>query len=188
MVLFLHDGYASTSMEAVAASAGVSKRTLYKRFPDKAALLREAVASLITRWLPGFEAVLDEQPLQPALLHAARRMLAVALAPEALALHRLLVAEVARFPEIVHAVHDAGAAVGIMRIAALLRRCTSVPDPVWAAEQFQRLVLTGPQSRALGFGAPLSERELEDWARRSVALFLRGILDDATDGSSSPAG
>src|SRR5579872_5081010 len=36
--LFLEHGYGSTSIEAVAAHAGVSKRTFYDRFEDKAAL------------------------------------------------------------------------------------------------------------------------------------------------------
>jgi TetR/AcrR family transcriptional regulator, mexJK operon transcriptional repressor len=45
--LFLRDGYAAMSMEAVAKAAGVSKRTLYARFADKAVLLQHAVARLI---------------------------------------------------------------------------------------------------------------------------------------------
>jgi len=43
--LFLAEGYGSTTIEAVAARSGVSKRTLYHRFDDKAALF--AAASMV---------------------------------------------------------------------------------------------------------------------------------------------
>ncbi len=171
--LFLRDGYAATSMEAVAATAGVSKRTLYARFPDKAALLQEAVGQLIADWLPGLDAALDHDRLEDALAVLGQRMLAAALTPEALALYRLLVAEAGRIPDLPRLLAGAGAGAGVARIAALLAGA-GVADPVFAAEQFQRLVITGPQHRALGFGPPMDAPALEAWCRRCVALLLRG--------------
>ncbi len=41
--LFLRDGYASTSLAAVADTAGVGERTLYLRFGTKAGLLKRAI-------------------------------------------------------------------------------------------------------------------------------------------------
>lgn len=41
--LFLRDGYARTSMKAIAARAGVSERTMYLVFPKKAVLLSEII-------------------------------------------------------------------------------------------------------------------------------------------------
>lgn len=38
--IFLHSGFENASMEAIAARAGVTKKTLYKRFADKRSLLR----------------------------------------------------------------------------------------------------------------------------------------------------
>ncbi|HEY2132633.1 MAG TPA: TetR/AcrR family transcriptional regulator [Acetobacteraceae bacterium] len=172
--LFLQEGFGATSMEAVAAVSGVSKRTLYARFPDKAALLQAAVARLITAWRPEFDAALDRaSSVEEALLSAARQMLAAALQPDALLLYRLIVAESGRFPDLGRVLQEAGAGDAIGRIAAILRGA-DCPDPIWAAGQFQRLVLTGPQHRALGVGPPLSPEDLDVWAARSVALFLRG--------------
>lgn len=173
--LFLRDGYASTSMEAVASASGVSKRTLYKRYADKSALLHASIAGLIERWLPGFDAALDGVTVEAALLNAARWMVTIALAPEALALNRLMISEAARFPEIVRIARGAGTSSGIARISALLRDRIGVTDPVWAAEQFQHLILTGPMHRALGLGEPLSAEAQERWARDSVTLFLHGV-------------
>ena len=44
--LLADDGYAALTMEAVAARAGVGKATLYRRWPNKEALVVEAVATL----------------------------------------------------------------------------------------------------------------------------------------------
>lgn len=41
--LFLRDGYARTSMKAIAAEAGVSERTVYLAFATKATLLRDVI-------------------------------------------------------------------------------------------------------------------------------------------------
>ena len=41
--LFLRDGYARTSMKAIAAEAGVSEKTMYLAFTSKAALLRQVI-------------------------------------------------------------------------------------------------------------------------------------------------
>ena len=40
--LFLRDGYAATSMKAIATRAGVSEKTMYLTFSSKATLLRLA--------------------------------------------------------------------------------------------------------------------------------------------------
>jgi TetR/AcrR family transcriptional repressor of mexJK operon len=179
--LFLDLGYAATSMEAVAAAASVSKRTLYKRHPDKTHPLSAVIAALVTDWLPNFTESLERPILKVALYEAACHMLAVALEPEALALHRLLVAETGHFPELGRAAQEAGTGLGMTCIAALLRRHLSIENPVWAAEQFQALVITGPQQRALGFGVPLDRAEQVIWARRCVALFLSGAVGPAID-------
>ncbi len=172
--LFLRDGYGATSLEAVAAAARVSKRTLYARFAGKAALLQVVVGRLVTQWLPPFDAQLGQASgLDTALLGAARVMLATALVPEALALHRLIISEIGRFPELALVLQEAGAGVGVQRLAGVLARA-GIADPGWAAEQFMVLVLSVPQRRALGVGPPLDARAQEDWAVRAVGLFLRG--------------
>jgi TetR/AcrR family transcriptional repressor of mexJK operon len=173
--LFLRDGFVATSMEAVAAAAGVSKRTLYSRFADKPVLFRAALTKLIARWLPSFDAAIEQTaPLDETLLLAARHMLAAALAPEALALYRLLIAESERIPDLPALLQEAGAGTAIARIAERLQR-EGVADAWWAAAQFQRLVLTGPQHYAMGLGPPLNAEALEGWAARCVALFRHGV-------------
>jgi AcrR family transcriptional regulator len=177
---FLADGYAATSVETVAARAGVAKRTLYARWHGKPALFRAVAERLMGRWLAS-PASLPEATsgLEPLLLGTARRALAVALEPDALALHRLVIAESGRFPELAEMIRQSGAATGVARVASLLAgemvagRLAAMDAEV-AAEQFLHLVLTGPQRRALGLGPVLDAAGLEAWARQAVTLFLNG--------------
>ncbi len=176
-MLFLRDGFAATSIEVIAGTAGVSKRTLYARFTAKEAVFVAVVRRLIGTWLEGFDAAIEGAPsLEAALLAAGRRMLAVALTPAALALHRLVVAEAGRFPELAAALRDGGARSGIERLCRVMH--THWPDAsparlVFLAEQFQHLILAGPQARAMGLGESLNAIALDTWCVNSVALFLR---------------
>jgi TetR/AcrR family transcriptional repressor of mexJK operon len=178
--LFLGNGFGATSIEAVAKSAGISKRTFYHRFPGKEQLFQAVVRRLIERWLPPFDADMVESPtLAEGLLRVAEHMLGVALTPEALALHRVVIAEARQFPGLARMMHEIGAANGIQRIANHLearveRGELRAIDPLFAAEQFILMVVTGPQRRALGLAIPLNAAELSAWARDTVALFLDG--------------
>src|SRR6185437_11340891 len=107
--LFLSEGYGSTSIEAVAERSGVSKRTFYHRFHDKAELFAAVVHRIIEQIRPPAGVPL----LQGADLHAILRRLAglllrAALTPQAIALQRLVTAESARFPNLVRAVYEEG--------------------------------------------------------------------------------
>jgi TetR/AcrR family transcriptional regulator, mexJK operon transcriptional repressor len=177
---FLADGYAATTIEAIARACGVAKRTIYARWSGKPALFRAVVGRLMGTWLSDAGDWDATAALETALDEAASRILAVALTPEAVALNRLMVAESARFPELPVMMQQAGAGEGTARIAALLDRAiadgTLLPhDTVFAAEQFMHLVLAGPQRRALGLGPRLDEQQTEVWRKASVALFLTGM-------------
>lgn len=179
--LFLGEGYGATSIEAVARRAGISKRTFYHRFRGKEVLFEAVVRRLIERWSPPFDAALLEAPnLARALRGAAEHMLQVALTPEALALHRMVIAEAPRFPELARILHDLGAAAGTERIARRVEHGIAAGelrpvDPRFAAEQFIMMAVTGPRRRALGLGKPFNAAELRRWIDGTIALFLDGL-------------
>ena len=178
--LFLHDGFGATSIEAVAKRAGISKRTFYHRFTGKEMLFEAVVRRLIERWTPSFDSALLEAPdLAEGLRRTAEHMLKVALTPEALALHRMVIAEARRFPKLARVMHELGAAAGVERIARHLESSIASGeirsiDPRFAAEQFILMAVTGPQRRALGLGTRPTGAQLRQWAEETVTLFLQG--------------
>jgi TetR/AcrR family transcriptional regulator, mexJK operon transcriptional repressor len=179
--LFLAEGYGSTSIEAVAARAGISKRTLYHRFDDKSALFAAVVHEIIAQIRPPADVPLIEgATLHDVLRRLAGMILRAALAPKALALHRLVMAESARFPELVRAVHgDGSTREATTLISGLLARDLrnsklNAENRAFAAEQFIFMIVSLPQRRAVGYGTPMTAAELDAWADKSVALFLNG--------------
>jgi TetR/AcrR family transcriptional repressor of mexJK operon len=181
--LFLSRGYGATSIEEVAKQARMSKRTVYSRFRDKAALFGAVVHRLVERLRPpnaAPEQLFEGASLEAILQRLGRLILRAALSPPALALHRVIVADATRFPELAEAVNQEGTRRdAIRRIAALLEREASpgalrADKAEFAAEQFLHMLVAGPQRRALGLGTPMSDAELDAWARDAVDLFLDG--------------
>ena len=179
--LFLAQGYGSTTIEAVAARAGISKRTFYHRFDDKSALFAAVVHEIIGQIRPPAGVPLIEgATLRDILRRLAGMILRAALAPQAMALHRLVMAESARFPELVRAVHgDGSTGEATTLIGGLLARelpysKLSAENRAFAAEQFIFMVVAIPQRRAMGFGTPMTVTELDAWVDKTVSLFLNG--------------
>jgi TetR/AcrR family transcriptional repressor of mexJK operon len=179
--LFLEEGYGSTSIDAVAARAGVSKRTFYHRFDDKAVLFAAVVHYIIERIRPPADVPLLAGASLPQILQRlAGLILGAALSPQALALHRLVTGESSRFPELAFAMETEGRqSEATDLIAGLLAReqrdaRIGVEDQRFAADQFIYMVVTLPQRRALGFGTPMTAAELDAWAHKVVILFLEG--------------
>jgi TetR/AcrR family transcriptional regulator, regulator of autoinduction and epiphytic fitness len=97
--LFLDSGYDRTSLARIAEAAGVSKATLFKQFPTKAALFDAIVT---TSWASG-----EDDPELPApgnpkagLTVIGRRYVELLSRPDMVDLFRIVIAELPRFPEL----------------------------------------------------------------------------------------
>jgi AcrR family transcriptional regulator len=90
---FLADGFAATTMDAIASRAGVTKATLYQRYDDKAALLRAVMQDRIAAWSAVSDArrvVPENDTLDQRLLHYARSMTRWSADPEVRAFGELV--------------------------------------------------------------------------------------------------
>ncbi len=179
--LIFTNGYGNTSIEAIASACGISKRTFYHRFADKSELFASVVHRLIESLRPSDETRLFKgKTLEAILQQLATIILNAALSPQALALHRVMMAEATRFPELAIVMHKEGArSEAIHRISLLLdhekkARHIALPDTRFAAEQFLHMVIDAPQQRALGLGTPMNKDELNRWINDTVTLFLHG--------------
>ncbi|SDC53648.1 transcriptional regulator, TetR family [Sphingomonas sp. YR710] len=108
--LFLSQGYAITSMEAVAAAAGVSKGTLYARYSSKGDLFKAIVAERLKAWAASSSDVTFDPAfnLEQRLLQRANAILDATGITEVRAFDRLISAEAGRFPELAKDFYDHG--------------------------------------------------------------------------------
>ena len=124
--------------------------------------------------------LLEGATLQEVLARLAGLILHAAVKPPAIALHRLIIAESGRFPELARAVNAQGASrEAITLISELLAReivnADLTPQAMdFAAQQFLQMVVAVPQRRAIGFDAPMTAAELDAWAESTARLFLDG--------------
>jgi AcrR family transcriptional regulator len=105
--LFLERGFAGASTDALATTAGVSKETLYTYFPSKevllAAVLEHLIADFARQRLPvpmGAPKISSLTELRQSLLVTAGRILDSLMQPDYLALVRVIIAELPRFPQL----------------------------------------------------------------------------------------
>jgi TetR/AcrR family transcriptional regulator, mexJK operon transcriptional repressor len=179
--LFFTSGYGETTIEAVAQRARISKRTFYHRFDNKSALFSAFVHRTIERMRPPANTpLLQGADLAAMLRGLADLILHAALSPPAIELHRLIVAESSRFPQLAQAVTNEGTnEEGVRLIAGALQRemgagNLKLDNPTFAAQQFIAMVIALPQRRAMGLGTPMAPAEVDAWSRDVVNLFLNG--------------
>ncbi|CAK0757960.1 TetR/AcrR family transcriptional regulator, mexJK operon transcriptional repressor [Azospirillaceae bacterium] len=180
--LFLSCGYAAASIEAITRNAGTAKRTLYHRYPDKAALFVAVVQRLIARWVapfPDLEA--SAADIDTALYLVGKQILSAAGSAEAIALRRVLYAEGPRFPELARLVNSQGVCQGLQVLAGILERESArggwrFDRPIFAATQFVQMIIAEPTDRMMaGDTDPFAPGDAEQWLRDSVQLFLYGV-------------
>jgi AcrR family transcriptional regulator len=99
--VFLQEGYGLASMDKVAAEAGVSTRTIYERFKNKAELLGAVIGRLVDR-MSIVLATADLDNLEPraALTVIAETLTGRARDADCAALFRIVSTEAHRFPEL----------------------------------------------------------------------------------------
>ena len=144
--LFLRDGYVATTMDAIAAAAGVSKRTVYNNFDDKDALFTEVVLAASST-AEAFIADAVAELARPDDLRRALATVAPGAVIEALAAAFAALAEQGRL---------------------------HLDDPRVAADQFAYLVVGSLIDRALfdGHGSDPDPAELRARAAEGTATFL----------------
>jgi AcrR family transcriptional regulator len=122
LTVFLEHGYDRATIDLVVQRAGASKATIYSFFGGKEGLFEALVGEYAERILAGFPdvdgGIID---VRAALKNIAQRYLEVVMAPDAVALWRLIVAEGPRFPGLAKDVYRVSNERLVARLAKALR-------------------------------------------------------------------
>jgi TetR/AcrR family transcriptional regulator, mexJK operon transcriptional repressor len=182
--LFLRKGYAGTTMEDIAAAAGLTKRTVYNNYGGKDALFTQIVADVIA-YAEEFAHGLHEEftvgitapNLRAELGDLGRRLALGIVRGEVVALRRLLIGEAREFPSLAAQYFDRAPGQVIDALAAGFKHLgriglLNVPDPQRAAAQFAYLVAGEPLDRAMLVGTVPPKEQVIAGAKDGVETFL----------------
>ena len=180
--LFLRDGYERTSVDAIAAEAGVSKRTIYNRYGDKENLFLSVLRDTYAAMMPAFRAIADRHlgevtDVRQDLTAFAREVaFTLTTAPERIALVRLILAEAPYFPALIKA--ETGPQTMHGTVAGHLARLAAdgrlaVADPAEAADHLLALTFNQINARTLFGVVPISDAEIDRVVTGGVAAFVR---------------
>ena len=174
-------GYQRTSVDVVAARAGVGKATVYNHFEDKQALFLACFSEGADALREELRRSLGEAGGDPsvALRRVGEQVVRTLISPPFLSLYRHTVAETERFPELGEAFFERGPAVVYRAVAAWLRRwealgALELDDAHAAAVQFVGLCQGDLVLRArLGLRPQPTRAQVRASVRGAVEVFLR---------------
>ncbi len=179
--LFLEHGYNLVTVEMVATEVGMTRRTIYARYPHKTALFTAAVQRAIERQILPEQTLRDlvQDDLAETLEAVARLRLAQHATPEGLRLQRIINTESYRFPEIFTANAEQSTRVVIDFVTGLLDRAVASGEIAptstrRAAAAFMALVIGGPM-RTAERGHKPEPKEIDRHIHFTVNLLLDGL-------------
>lgn len=176
---FINHGYAAASVARIASEAGVSKKTIYARYPTKDALLIAVVTDLVSRLHERVIGAMSASQGDPEhVLTSFGTQVARSWAqPEEVGLYRLVISEANRFPQLASIYRDA-----MRRFRTTLAEYLSqqsdlgtltIPDSDTASHQFGLLVYGEIREDAL-LGDTVTEETIAAVVQRAVHVFLTG--------------
>ena len=168
-------------MKSVAHCAGVSTKTLYRLFPNKAALYEGSMSDHLDRLLSGFAHRATDYPdIEEALRATLTTCAALALDVELVALQRMVLQEADKFSDVAGTFYANTIQRTAVALADWLRvqqahGMIALDDVDEAAGMLLGMVASAPQRAAIFGGRALPSRsQIEARARSCAALFLRG--------------
>jgi TetR/AcrR family transcriptional repressor of mexJK operon len=181
LALIARDGYERTSVDAIAAEAGVSKRTVYSHYGDKENLfllaaretydvMRDRVGDIVNRTL------LDVDDVEESLTACIREIVrTITRAPERATLIRMVISEAPHFPALLDLWRDRGIlpliTEPLARLAASGRLATD--DPAQAADHLSALTFGQINNKSMMGTVPLTDAAADRIITSGIRLFMR---------------
>ncbi|HEY4546962.1 MAG TPA: TetR family transcriptional regulator [Pedomonas sp.] len=170
---FLKYGFRQANLDRIIGTLGVSTATLHRHFVNKNGLFIRAVQHLAKLlWCEDCPAARPDASLEEDLAQLARWTLERHLAPESLALQRLMIREADRFPATARWVYEQMLAAPEGALQERIAAHRAPPPGPFAKRAFFTLVTYG--LRFVITAEDLNEQHHADLAATGVRLFLRG--------------
>jgi len=177
---FMANGYANTSMHAIATRAKVSKRDLYANYPNKQALLLTCIANRAARMrlAPDLPAPRTREELASTLTTFGATVIREVTQPAVMTIYRLAISEAVRSPDVA-ATLNTSRSVNRNALAQLLALAQAAGilshgDPQHMMEQFFALLWGDLMlSRLLGAITVPKPAEIDQRAREATGSFLK---------------
>lgn len=161
--VFLRSGFGDATIDEIAAAAKVTKRTIYAYFGDKDALFAAMVKDLAVT------VSLDAATDHGTLSALAGRIVFRVHSDELVGLHRLVIAEAGRFPELAHVLHSHGDARHIARLAEHIRAECGTSFAPLAEPLFSLLLGERHRRRLLGLDSAPTPQQAAAHAGTALA-------------------
>lgn len=141
---FIAQGYDGAAMEVIAAAAGITKNTLYARYPAKEDLLRAVVEDRVAAWSAAsaqFNYLMGED-LEQRLRYHARNFIKFMNCEEMRGFTGILGGGVASVPQFARALHDTGYRYAMSILASEIEAGTrNEPGPARHPEKIAEMLM-----------------------------------------------
>ncbi|MDX9707746.1 MAG: TetR/AcrR family transcriptional regulator [Azospira sp.] len=186
MRAFAENGYRSCVGD-IACRAGVARQTLYHHFSGKDELFTEAIKQMASEIGISLDGPVAD--LRAALLRFARTFREKIQGEPGLSLHRVLVAEAPRVPQLAQAIFAAAPGQTARLLTGLIGRAMDEghlrhDDPAFAADMLMSMLTGMERSRRL-LASTLPTDDAPERAERIVDCFLRAFAPACPDTPSS---
>lgn len=158
--VFLANGYEGTSIDDVAAAAGIARRTIYNVYGDKETLFRAImlqateIAESYAARLGDVPSEVDDGSAEAVLIALARDLADTIVEGPVIALRRLLLSEVRRFPDLAVDYYDRAPGLVMRTLSDTITRlheagALHAPDAERAGEHFAFLTIGASLDRGM---------------------------------------
>jgi AcrR family transcriptional regulator len=189
---FLDQGYDGTTMSRIAAQLGGSKGTLWSYFPSKEDLFAAVVDRATQEFRQKLSVILNpDDDVETALRGFCEQFLAKLTSGQGIALHRLVIGEIGRFPELGRIFYERAPLqtqllLGDFIASVQARGQLRVIDPSRAAQHLTWLCLSGSyQLRLTGMIDHATPEMLAGDVDAAMSTFMRAY---GVDGPPGPGG
>ncbi|RYE51862.1 MAG: TetR/AcrR family transcriptional regulator [Hyphomicrobiales bacterium] len=180
--VFLEQGYAATSIDAIIERAGGSKRNIYSEFGNKENLFTAIVAANAAKAVAALAIEeIDARDLRSTLTVFGHRLMDIYMSPSLLGVYRVIISESQRFPALVKKFYNQGPGRASARLAEVLEQARArgdieTADCVKAADHFVSMIRGNLHLQVLvGLRSPPRAKEVAEMVESVVELFLRGV-------------